>query len=156
MHLSQQPRALVAARLLLLLLLGAVSPALGEAADKSSSASASATTTAAATKVTLPCTATSTAGTFFDLRLDTAVRLEEGDGGEGISGGGNSDAAKAHKKGAPIVDYVARGYDVGYNFTLNICGPLVKPVREFEGVEKAKWANVSAYYSHKGDVFSLG
>lgn len=106
--------------------------------DKSSSSSATTTT---ATTTTLPCTATSTSGAFFDLRLDEAVREEEG---------------VKPRKGSPTSDYVARGYDLGYNFTLNICGPVVKPVDDVEGVARSDWKHVGAYYTHKGDVFSLG
>jgi len=102
-------------------------------ATKASSSSTTSTTTA--------CVATSTSGAFFDLRPDTAIHAEEG--------------AKT-PKGAPTVDYVARGYDYGANFTLNICGAVVKKVEDAVGIEKQSWKNISAYYETKGKVFSLG
>ncbi|KAI5863333.1 mannose 6-phosphate receptor domain-containing protein [Durotheca rogersii] len=96
------------------------------------------------TTTTLPCTATSVSGAFFDLRPDIALKL-------------NPDGSKpAHSNGAPLADYHARGYDYGSNFTLNICGAVVEPVEDVIGVDEGKWRNVSAYYVSKGDVYSLG
>jgi len=103
--------------------------------ESSSAATSSATTTSTA------CVATATSGTFYDLRPDIAIRAEEG---------GKT------PKGIPTEDYIARGYDYGSNFTLNICGAVVKKVEDVVGVEKASWKNVSAYYESKGKVFSLG
>ncbi|KAK1756290.1 mannose-6-phosphate receptor binding domain-containing protein [Echria macrotheca] len=97
--------------------------------------------TTSTTSTVTPCVATSTSGAFFDLRPDTAVVVEEG--------------AKT-PKGAPTTDYLARGYDYGTNFTLNICGAVVKKVEDVEGVEKASWKNISAHYTMKGKVYSLG
>ena len=97
-------------------------------------------TSSSASAVT-PCVATSTSGAFYDLRPDMAIVLEEG--------------AKA-PKGVPTEDYLARGYDYGTNFTLNICGAVVKEVEDVVGVDKALWQNVSAYYESKGKVYSLG
>ncbi|KAK5663846.1 hypothetical protein OQA88_49 [Cercophora sp. LCS_1] len=101
------------------------------AEDKSS------TTTSTATA----CVATSTSGAFYDLRMDVAVAAEEG---------------VKTPKGVPTEDYLARGYDYGSNFTLNICGPVVKKVEDVIGVDKSSWKNVSAYYTSKGKVYSLG
>jgi cation-dependent mannose-6-phosphate receptor len=75
------------------------------------------------------------------LRPDTAIIVPED--------------AKAPKH-VPTVDYIARGWDYGSNFTLNICGAVVKGVEDVVGVEKSLWQNVSAYYESKGKVFSLG
>lgn len=99
------------------------------------------TTTASATPVVTPCVATATSGAFFDLRPDTAVVVADGE--------------KQHK-GVHTEDYVARGWDYGSNFTLNICDAVVKKVEDVEGVDKALWRNVSAYYEAKGKVYSLG
>ncbi|KAI0181128.1 mannose 6-phosphate receptor domain-containing protein [Hypoxylon sp. FL1284] len=94
------------------------------------------------TTTSTACTASSTSGAFFDLRPDTA--LKKGPDGE------------KRANGAPTVDYHARGYDYGSNFTLNICGAVVEPVESVIGVEDSKWQNISAYYTSKGDVYSLG
>jgi cation-dependent mannose-6-phosphate receptor len=81
-------------------------------------------------------------GGFFDLRPDIAVPPDDE---------GNS------RKRVVTSDYHANGYDYNYNFTLNICAPVVKPVKDVVGVEKALWQNVSAYYtSEDGDTFSIG
>ncbi|XDG01414.1 hypothetical protein ABKA04_001029 [Annulohypoxylon sp. FPYF3050] len=96
------------------------------------------------TTTSTACTATSSSGAFFDLRPDTALKL-------------NADGSKpAHSNGAPTVDYKAKGFDYGANFTLNICGAVVEPVDGVIGVDSSKWQNVSAYYTSKGDVYSLG
>ncbi|KAI0883502.1 mannose 6-phosphate receptor domain-containing protein [Annulohypoxylon maeteangense] len=120
------------ARLAICYLLSLSSVSLASAAD------ADKTTTSTA------CTASSTSGAFFDLRQDIALKL-------------NPDGSKpAHSNGAPIVDYKAKGYDYGANFTLNICAAVVEPVDGVIGVDSGKWQNVSAYYTSKGDVYSLG
>lgn len=87
------------------------------------------------------CTATSSTntGAFFDLRPDIAHQEEKG----------------KHKAGM-TKDYHSRGYDYGKNFTLNICGSVVDPVSDVIGVDKNKWANVSAYYTSHGSVYSIG
>ncbi|KAI2613335.1 mannose 6-phosphate receptor domain-containing protein [Hypoxylon sp. NC1633] len=96
------------------------------------------------TTTSTACTASSTSGAFFDLRPDIALKL-------------NPDGSKpAHSNGAPTVDYHAKGYDYGSNFTLNICSAVVEPVDDVIGLEESKWQNVSAYYTSKGDVYSLG
>lgn len=99
------------------------------------------TKTATTTMTTLPCTASSTSGAFYDLRPDMAVALAPG--------------GKA-RMGVQSTDYAARGYDYGANFTLNICAPVVEPVTGVMGVDKNLWANVSAYYKVKDEIFSLG
>lgn len=94
------------------------------------------------------CTATSTLGSFYDLRPDTAVRPPASD-----SKTGRRASTIGHH---PTVDYRARGYDYGSNFTLNICGPVVGDIDNVHGIDKGAWANISAYYVSKGDVYSLG
>jgi cation-dependent mannose-6-phosphate receptor len=98
-------------------------------------------TMAATTSVVTPCVATSTNGAFFDLRPDAAVAVVDGE---------------KPLKGIPTEDYIARGWDYGFNFTLNICNPVVHKVEDVVGVDEALWKNVSAYYETKGKVYSLG
>ncbi|KAL2164018.1 hypothetical protein VTH06DRAFT_3232 [Thermothelomyces fergusii] len=93
------------------------------------------------TPVHTPCVATSTSGAFFDLRPDIAIAVAEGE--------------KA-PRGTPTEDYIARGWDYGYNFTLNICEPVLKKVEGVVGVDKALWPNISAYYEADGKIYSLG
>lgn len=96
-------------------------------------AAAAQTTTAAQPE----CTAIGHAG-YFDLRPDIALPADE-----------------APKK-AMTTDYRSNGWDLGYNFTLNVCGPLVEPVEDFVGVDEELWGDVSGYYKYNGDVFSIG
>ncbi|KAM3517724.1 hypothetical protein NHJ13051_008734 [Beauveria bassiana] len=86
------------------------------------------------------CTAVSSTsnGAFFDLRPDIAHKETD-------------KAARSITK-----DYHARGYDYGKNFTLNICEPVVAPVEDVVGVSKSLWSNVSAYYTYKDKVYSIG
>jgi cation-dependent mannose-6-phosphate receptor len=90
------------------------------------------------------CTASSTSGAFFDLRPDAAIKPKP-DG-----------SRPSNSRGAPLIDYKARGYDYGSNFTLNICNAVVKPIEDVKGIEESKWQNISAYYVSKGDYYSLG
>ena len=124
----------------LLVLVALAATAAAAVADK---ASASSTTTAAAEATA--CVAHSASGAFFDLRPDTAVVVEK-------------DGPKTPKtpKNVPTMDYTARGYEMGFNFTLNICGPVVKPVDEVVGLKKSEYRNVSAYYEQGGKVYSIG
>ena len=94
------------------------------------------------TTTTLPCTASATSGAFYDLRPDMVLPPVGG--------------AKKPKSGVQITDYAARGHDYGSNFTLNICAAVVSPVKDVMGLDRDLWANVSAYYEHNGDVYSLG
>ncbi|KAI1805585.1 mannose 6-phosphate receptor domain-containing protein [Daldinia bambusicola] len=109
-----------------------------------SSSLASAAGDADKTTTSTACTASSTSGAFFDLRPDMALKK-------------NPDGSKpSNSNGAPLADYHAKGFDYGFNFTLNICASVVEPVDEVVGVEPSLWKNVSAYYTSKGDVYSLG
>lgn len=94
------------------------------------------------TPTTTACTAISTnGGSFFDLRPDIAVAPKKD---------------TKHKRG-PSVDYEVKGYDYGYNFTLNICDAVINTPADVVGVDASLYKNVSAYYTtEKGDVFSLG
>lgn len=83
------------------------------------------------------CTSNSHTG-YFDLRPDIAVPPEEGG------------------KKSVTEDYHANGWDIGYNFTMNICGALVKPVEDVRGVDEEHWRNVSAYYTYDGSLYSIG
>lgn len=88
-----------------------------------------------------PCVATSTSGAFFDLRPDAAVAVVEGE---------------KPQRGIPTEDYIARGWDYGSNFTLNICNAVIKTAEDVVGVEESLWKNISAYYKTGGKVYSLG
>lgn len=94
------------------------------------------------TSTTTACTAISTkGGSFFDLRPDIAVAPKKD---------------SKHKRG-PSADYEVKGYDYGYNFTLNICEALINTPEDVVGIESSLYKNVSAYYkTEKGDVYSLG
>ncbi|CAK4030627.1 mannose 6-phosphate receptor [Lecanosticta acicola] len=50
----------------------------------------------------------------------------------------------------------ATGWDMGYNFTINICQPVIEKVEDVVGIEKSMWKNVSAYYKQDGKTYSLG
>ena len=116
--------------------------AMAEPAAVPSPASESSAAAPSKTTTTMPCTATSTSGAFYDLRHDIVLPPVEG--------------GKKPKAGVQVTDYTARGHDYGANFTLNICAAVVKPVINVEGVDRDLWANVSAYYEQNGDIFSLG
>ena len=83
------------------------------------------------------CTASAHSG-YFDLRPDIAVA--PGDG----------------SKRAMTTDYRANGWDTGYNFTMNICGSVVKPVEDVVGVDEEAWGNVAGYYTYDGSTYSIG
>lgn len=93
------------------------------------------------TTTTTACTATATGGkAYFDLRPDIAVAPKDG----------------KHKR-SKSEDYTARGYDYGYNFTLNICEAVIEKPEKVVGIDEALWKNVSAYYEGKdGKTYSLG
>lgn len=102
-----------------------------------------ASTTSKATATATPCVATSTSGAFYDLRDDIASAIKEGE------------KERAHK--GPIEDYTyAKPHDWPHNFTMNICAPVVKTVKDVVGVERAQWKNISAYYEAGGKTYSLG
>lgn len=87
-----------------------------------------------------PCTITSpTSGSFFDL---SSLQL--------------LDPKVSKTKHPREHSWNATGYDLGYNFTVNVCGPVIENVEDVVGVEKNLWQNVSAYYKHDGKTYSLG
>lgn len=90
------------------------------------------------------CTASSTkTGSFFDLRPDMAVKRP-------------SDGSKP-ASGVRTDDYKFTGYDYGPNFTMNFCAPVVGAVANVRGgVSEDLWKNISAYYTSKGETYSLG
>jgi cation-dependent mannose-6-phosphate receptor len=95
-------------------------------------------------KADKPCTITSPAtGSFFDL---TQLRLQD------------PTQSKSKNKNKHPRDYSwnATGYDLGYNFTLNFCGPVLEPIADVVGIDKDLWRNTSAYYKQDGKVYSLG
>lgn len=101
------------------------------------------TATATATSIATPCVATATSGAFYDLRDDMAIPMKEGE------------KERAHK--GPTEDYnYAKPHDWPYNFTMNVCAPVVTPVKDVVGVNQAQWKNISAYYHAGGKTFSLG
>jgi cation-dependent mannose-6-phosphate receptor len=56
----------------------------------------------------------------------------------------------------PQDSWVARGYDYGANFSINICGPVVESLDHVVGVKEELWQNVSAYYQRDGKTYSMG
>lgn len=54
--------------------------------------------------------------------------------------------------------YHARGYDYGANFSINICGPVVEDLKNVDGIQRSRVANISAFYRDPNDdtVYSLG
>lgn len=130
------------ARLLLLLAAATLFPTTTLANPAPAAAAADKSTTAIA------CTATSTkGGSFFDLRPDIAV----------APGGKKKDGLGGKYKRAPTEDYSVKGYDYGYNFTLNICEAVLKPPEDVVGLETGAYRNMSAYYTTEaGKVFSIG
>lgn len=123
-----------------LLLLAA---ATGSSATPKKESDKASTTSSTKTAVATPCVAThSTTGSYYDLRPDVAAAVKDGE---------------KHHKGVPTEDYTwARPSEWPYNFTLNVCAPVVKGVKDVVGVEKALWKNTSAYYEDGGEIYSLG
>lgn len=96
------------------------------------------------TKPVEPCTVASPLGAFYDLRSLSILPPKDD---------------KKVAKGVKTDDWHARGYDYHdnkVNFTLNICAPLVDPIRDPVGVDKDVWQNVSAYYAIGSKKFSIG
>jgi cation-dependent mannose-6-phosphate receptor len=91
-----------------------------------------------------PCTVRSqTSGAFFDLHSLAIQPLPKDQIGK--------------KKGeATLESWHAKGYDYGSNFTLNFCDPVVEELKDVEGVDKALWRNVSAFYTVGKETFSIG
>lgn len=93
-------------------------------------------------KPTLPCTLHSpNTGSFFDVRPISLHPLKEGE--------------KPHKD-QRTQSWHARGWDYPANFTLNICAPVLEPIKSVVGVKDSLWQNVSAYYELHGKTYSIG
>ncbi|OLN87456.1 putative mannose 6-phosphate receptor-like protein [Colletotrichum chlorophyti] len=100
------------------------------------------TSTTSTTSSAPACTAASKSGNgaFYDLRPDIAVKAEDG----------------KSAKNSITTDYHARGWDYGRNFTLNICAPVIDAVEDVVGLSKGESKNVSAYYTYKNEIYSIG
>lgn len=96
-----------------------------------------------------PCTLHSpTSGSYFDL---TPISLEPPEK--------DAKTRKKSHKDAREESWHAKGYDYPANFTINFCAPVIEDLAEMggvEGVDKKLWANVSAYYEYKGEIYSIG
>ncbi|PMD36470.1 mannose 6-phosphate receptor domain-containing protein [Hyaloscypha variabilis F] len=93
-----------------------------------------------------PCTVASSTGAFYDLRSLAILPP--------------ADDQKKPAKGVKTDDWHARGWDYQdgkANFTLNICAPVVEPVKDVVGIsDHDLWKNVSAYYEIGSKIYSLG
>ncbi|THX08714.1 mannose 6-phosphate receptor domain-containing protein [Aureobasidium pullulans] len=90
----------------------------------------------------VPCTIRSpTSGAFFDLNPLHVILPDD---------------PKKASKDARNESWSARGYDYGANFTINFCGPVVENLTNVQGVDEARWQNVSAFYELDGKTFSIG
>ncbi len=65
------------------------------------------------------------------------------------------DHKKAHKDDR-TESWHARGYDIGTNFTLNFCAPVIETIEEAVGIEDDLLKNISAFYEWKGKKYSIG
>lgn len=88
-----------------------------------------------------PCTIRSrTSGAFFDLNPLHVLP-----------------PAESKHKHPREISWNTTGYDYGYNFTMNFCGPVLENVTDVVGVEENLWRNVSAFYKDdRGKLFSIG
>ena len=97
-------------------------------------------------------------GSFFDLRpLELHPKpLPSPTTTRSASGTASTSTASASPLPKPE-SYHSRGYDYPANFTLNICGAVVEPLLDVQGIPKTRWANISAYYKDSdGSIQSLG
>ncbi|KAF2757936.1 mannose 6-phosphate receptor domain-containing protein [Pseudovirgaria hyperparasitica] len=89
-----------------------------------------------------PCTARSANhNRFFDLNPIWVKPPEDG---------------KKKSKDERTTSWSSNGYDIGYNFTINFCGPVVEKLENVVGVEKDMWRNISAFYEKGGKTYSMG
>lgn len=91
----------------------------------------------------LPCTITNSKGTFFDLNSLSILPPDP-------------KTKKPTNRWKKTDNWHARGYDVGTNFTLNICAPVTGILSDVEGVKQDHWKNVSAFYEVGEKTYSLG
>ena len=80
-------------------------------------------------------------GNFYDLNAITVQPLK--------------DHKKAHKDDRDE-SWHARGYDYDKNFTMNFCAPVIEPLDSVVGIEDELVKNVSAFYTHRGETYSIG
>jgi len=88
-----------------------------------------------------PCTVGSATGSFYDLRSLSIAPLAED---------------KKPGKNDKTDSWKAKGWDYKSNFTLNICAPVIEKLDDVIGIDKEHRANVSAYYEHNSETYSLG
>jgi len=88
-----------------------------------------------------PCTVGSTTGSFYDLRSLSILPLPED---------------KKPGKNDKTDSWKAKGWDYKSNFTLNICAPVIEKLDDVVGIDKEHRANISAYYEHNSEIYSLG
>lgn len=88
-----------------------------------------------------PCTIRSpTSGAFFDLNPLHILP-----------------PAESKSKHPREISWNATGYDYGYNFTMNFCGPVLENITDVVGVKEESWKNVSAFYKDDhGKIYSIG
>ena len=92
-------------------------------------------------KPVLPCTVGSSTGSFYDLRSLSIIPPAED---------------KKPGKNDKTDSWKAKGWDYKSNFTLNICAPVMEQLSDVVGIDKEHRANVSAYYEHNSETYSLG
>lgn len=94
-------------------------------------------------KARKPCTIRSpTTGLDFDLSGLSVLPPKE-------------DGQKSNKP-EKVESWMARGYDSGVNYTINICAPVVEDLEDVVGVSESLWQNVSSFYTSAGKTYSLG
>jgi hypothetical protein len=79
-------------------------------------------------------------GSFYDLRALLALQP----GSDKIS------------KNSRTKNWQAQGHDYSYNFTLNICAPVIEPPEKVVGVDETHLQNVMAYYVKGEKTYSIG
>ncbi|EMD00443.1 hypothetical protein BAUCODRAFT_40479, partial [Baudoinia panamericana UAMH 10762] len=100
----------------------------------------SAATTPKSSDIPKPCTIRSpTSHAFFDLN---PLHIE--------------DPTLSKSKHPRDYSWNTTGWGLGYNFSMNFCGPVVEELEDVDGLRKDAWRNVSAYYKLGGKVFSIG
>lgn len=65
------------------------------------------------------------------------------------------DHKKAHRDDRRESWHV-RGYDLGVNFTLNFCAPVIESIEDAVDIDKSLLKNISAFYEWKGKTYSIG
>ncbi|KAL8717080.1 MAG: hypothetical protein Q9225_005647 [Loekoesia sp. 1 TL-2023] len=97
---------------------------------------------AADSKLLLPCTIYQPAtNAYYDLNPIAVQPL--------------IDHKKAHKDDR-TESWHAKGYDMGTNFTLNFCAPVIERIEEAVGIKESLLRNISAFYEWKGKTHSIG